>query len=100
MQRIYNGGPAVYKYCEETGEIATHWDLCDCCCSGIHEDAVPKTIGLHTECGDPDGTYIEFGEMPDLDDNWLFSNDYRCYLCDTPLWDASKLVDEDYVQGW
>jgi len=93
MQRVYNAGPAVDKYCEETGEGNTHWDLCDCCCSTLSEDIVPATIGLHAELGDPAGTGLDLGNPPpDLDDNWLYSNDYRCYLCDTPLWDEDKVL--------
>lgn len=94
MYRVYNAGPAVDKYCEETSEGNSHWDLCGCCYAAVSEDTVPATIGLHAELGDPDGTKIDMtcnAPLP-MENEYLYSNDYRCYMCDAPLWDEDEIL--------
>tara|TARA_R110002020_G_scaffold78727_2_gene197787 strand:+ start:92 stop:379 length:288 start_codon:yes stop_codon:yes gene_type:complete len=93
MQRIYNAGPAVDKYCEETSEGSSGWDICDCCITTIESDTTPAEIGLEPYNGDPSGTGLDLEGGAWLPDNdYLYSMDYRCELCDAPLWDEDKVL--------
>ena len=93
MHRIYNAGEAVDKYCLETSEGNSGWDVCDDCITTLDSDTAPATYGLHPYQGDPAGTKLDLdnSEMW-FDDHYLYSSDYRCELCDTPLWDEEKIL--------
>lgn len=88
QHRIYNHGEAVDKYCEETGEGSSGWDVCDDCITTLDYSTVPATVGLEPYNGDPAGTGLDLSSTETiLDNEYLKSMDYRCELCDAPLWE-------------
>jgi len=105
IHRVYNAGEAVDKYCVETSEGSSGWDVCDCCYLTLESDTTPAEIGFKPYNGDPSGTGLNLNATPFIPDNdYLYSEDYRCELCDAPLWDIDKLTDMfglewvDYVE--
>lgn len=94
MPRHENCGPEVDKFCEETGNGSSTFDLCKDCSKEWGGEALP--IRLRTRClwtvdtynGDPAGTLSETGDVchPPYEDQ---HPPYECEIC------GEELTEED-----
>lgn len=100
MPRHENCGPEVEKFCEETGEGSSTFDLCNVCSKqwGGHDLPIedvgernPWTKGcrqVDTYNGDPAGTLSDTGDVchPPYEEQ---SPPYECEIC------GEELTEED-----
>lgn len=81
MPRIYLTGEAISKYCEESGNGSSNYDLCASCYEEVMADPESYLDDFEPYNGEPKPTGFEGeGEHPPYDEC-----DYDCELCKTPL---------------
>lgn len=85
MPRIENIGDNVSKYCEETGEGSSTFDICSCCAEILDIDPHAYDAELEPYNGDPRGDdgYEAGCVHPEYDEE-----DYICEICQEPLTSA------------
>ena len=82
----FNSENSAFHWSEE-------WDVCDDCITTLDSDTAPATLGLHPYQGDPAGTKLDLDNTETyFDDHYLYSSDYRCELCNAPLWDEDEIL--------
>ncbi len=84
MPRIENMGTEVTKWCEETGNGSTTWDLCRRCFKKVAGKPVSATK-LTCDNGDPEGTV---GSHDTCTPDYYSEMGYDCDLCREPLTNA------------
>ena len=82
MPRVENTGQNVSKYCEESGEGSSTYDVCGDCYDGLQCDPNFYNEQLTPYNGDPQGDEGWTGDAnrPPYDDD-----DYECAVCGVHL---------------